>query len=105
MNESQAYMHDVNCGEPMDEDEIKRLLRDHSDSPIVHGVVQLLRNRAADSDRAARKAEPQQRDRTLGEAEAYEEAFWFIVGACDSGAEEGDGESAAVDEGHEGATE
>jgi hypothetical protein len=71
------YLHDVNLGDPLDEEDLQQALGAHGDSPAVRVIMQLLRNRAADSDRAARD-EPEHRELKCGEAKAYEEVFWFL---------------------------
>lgn len=94
------YLHDVNLGEPMDEEEIATCLREYGEGQAMRAVMALLRNRAADSDRAARtEGQGEVRAQKCGEAAAYEEAFWFVfehAASCTGHGAQGTGSGGAV---------
>ena len=88
MNEStrEAYLHDVPLGEPMTVQEFNELLSQQPEHPILLACLQMLRNAAAEFQKAS-TLPPVERDARDyraypdGLAAGVEEVFWGICGA------------------------
>lgn len=84
--ERNAYMHEVDLGTPLQDTEQIHLIAGHGKDPVVLAILQKLRNRVAEVDRAGRQVPSSEisdpgdyRAYHDGGADALEEIFWDIL--------------------------